>query len=227
MNILMGSVFIAGLLSFFSPCTVPMIPVYIGILADGQGEVKRIGPIKISPRSMTRTVLFVLGISVSFVIMGFGAGALGSLLYSPWFLRVLGFIVVLLGLKQMGFLNIAFLDKERKVQAKTDISAYWGAFVLGLTFSFGWTPCVGPVLGAVLGISSSGGALVGGFYMLIYSLGMMIPFLFITLFSGYAIGKVEFLERHVFTIQKVGGVLIIIMGILLMMDKLSLLAGGL
>lgn len=225
MNILIGSVFIAGLLSFFSPCTVPMIPVYIGILADGGDGVEKIGPIRFSPRSMMRTMLFVLGISTSFVLMGFGAGALGSLFYSPWFLRILGFIVILLGLKQMGFLRLSFLDKERKVHAKTDITAYGGAFILGLTFSFGWTPCVGPVLGAVLGISSSGGPLVGAFYMLIYSFGMMIPFLFITLFSGYALSKVEFLEGHVFTIQKIGGLLIILMGILLMFDKLSLLAG--
>lgn len=227
MNVLITSVFIAGFLSFFSPCTVPMIPVYIGILADGQGQVKEFGPIKFSPRSMARTMLFVLGISVSFVIMGFGAGALGALFYSPWFLRILGLIVIILGLQQMGLFKISFLDKERKVRAQTDITAYWGAFVLGLTFSFGWTPCVGPVLGAVLGISSSGGALLGGFYMLIYSLGMMIPFLFITLFSGYALSKVEFLEKHVFTIQKVGGALIIFMGLLLMFDKLSLLSGGL
>ncbi|HZK10505.1 MAG TPA: cytochrome c biogenesis CcdA family protein [Clostridia bacterium] len=224
MNILIGSVFIAGLLSFFSPCTVPMIPVYIGILADGGDRVKKIGFISFSPRSMLRTMLFVLGISVSFVTMGFGAGALGALLYSPWFLRILGFIVILLGIKQMGLIRLGFLDKERKVQAKTDVSAYWGAFILGLTFSFGWTPCVGPVLGAVLGISSSGGPLIGGFYMLIYSLGMMIPFLFITLFSSYALSKVEFLERHVFTLQKVGGLLIILMGILLMFDKLSVLS---
>lgn len=224
MNILVGSVFLAGFLSFFSPCTVPMIPVYIGILADRQEDEKKQGSLPVDPRAMLRTILFVLGISVSFVIMGFGAGALGSLFYSPWFLRVLGFIVILLGLQQIGLLRLGFLDKERKIRAKTDISAYSGAFILGLTFSFGWTPCVGPVLGAVLGLSSSGGPLIGGFYMLIYSLGMMIPFLFITLFSGFALSKVAFLERHVFTIQKIGGLLIILMGILLMMDKLSILA---
>lgn len=227
MDLLLTSVLFAGLLSFFSPCTVPMIPVYIGILAGEQGELRKFGPISFSPRAMLRTILFVLGLSLSFVIMGFGAGFLGSLLYNPWFFRALGLLVILLGLKQIGLLRLNFLDKERRLQTRVNPSTYGAPFILGLTFSFGWTPCVGPVLGMILGVSSSGGPLRGAFYMLIYSVGLMLPFLFITLFSSYALGKVSFLEKHVMTLQRVGGVLIILMGILLMSNKLSLLAGGL
>lgn len=226
MDLLLGTVLLAGFLSFFSPCTIPMIPVYIGILTGEQGELKKLGLFRFSPKALFRTMLFVLGISAVFVTMGFGAGFLGRLLYNPWFFRVLGLIVIFLGLKQLGLLRLSFLDKERRVQTRVNTSSYSAPFILGLTFSFGWTPCVGPVLGMILGVSSSGGPLKGAFYMLIYSIGVMIPFLFITLFSSYAISKVEFLEKHAGLIQKIGGILIILMGILLMTNKLSLLAGG-
>lgn len=226
MDLLLGSVLLAGFLSFFSPCTIPMIPVYIGILTGEQGELKKIGPLQFSSKALLRTTLFVLGLSAVFVTMGFGAGFLGTLLYNPWFFRVLGLIVILLGLKQLGLLRLSFLDRERRMQTRVNPSGYAAPFLLGLTFSFGWTPCVGPVLGMILGVSSTGGPVKGAFYMFIYSIGLMLPFLFITLFSSYAMSKVEFLEKHAITIQRVGGVLIILMGILLMSNKLSLLAGG-
>lgn len=226
MDILIGSVFIAGILSFFSPCIVPLIPVYIGILTETDDKkVIKVGKITFNLYAIFRTLLFIAGLSTAFLVMGFGAGALGSIIKNKWFFRVLGFIVILMGLQQIGILKLSFLSKERKFNLERSRKKdYFGAYLLGLTFSFGWTPCVGPVLGSVIGITVHGGkAFTGAFYMLVYSVGLAIPFIFITIFSGFAINSLSFFEKHVKKIQVIGGVLIIIMGLLLMFEKMHLL----
>ncbi len=230
MQILVGTVFIAGILSFFSPCIVPLIPVYIGILTERENQKSiKLGKLSINTYAIFRTLLFILGLSTAFVIMGFGAGTLGSIFKSKWFHRILGLIVIVIGLQQMGLFKIPFLNKERKLDIKRSRKQdFFGAYLLGLTFSFGWTPCVGPILGTVIGISATQGqALIGAFYMLVYSIGLAVPFILITLFSDLAINSVGFFEKHVKKIQLIGGIIIIIMGLLLMFDKLSLITGSL
>jgi len=222
-----STVFIAGLLSFFSPCILPVIPVYIAYFTEGSKPGEELGEGKkkthLFSLAMLKAIVFVGGLSTSFILLGFGAGALGSILYGRWFLILCGILVIILGIHQTGLVKFRFLAREKKVHVeRSKKSDLLGAYLLGFTFSFGWTPCVGPVLAAVLGLSATrGSAAYGGFLMLIYSIGLVIPFLIMAVFSDYLLSRIKSLYKHMNTIKIVGGVLIILMGILLMTDKVT------
>jgi cytochrome c-type biogenesis protein len=209
----MSTVFIAGFLSFFAPCTFPLIPVYIGLLTDKEGQSRW--------RPMGKTILFVGGLSTSFLILGFGAGALGSLISGRAFMVVAGGLVMILGFHQMGLFRLEVLSKYRVMSFKERQGGYLGSYLLGIGFSFGWTPCVGPILGAVLVLSASGGQpLYGVWMMLVYALGLAVPFLIMALLSNLLLDRFEKLEKHTPMIKKVGGVMIVLMGILLMTENM-------
>ena len=233
-------VFGAGVLSFFAPCIVPLLPVYIGFLSKGASEAgegtqmapgqdEKIQPAEqkkkkfVNPRLIGQTLIFALGLSTAFIILGFGAGALGKLINNRIVLYVSGAIVILLGLHQIGLFNFAFLERQKKVEIKrSKRGGIIGAYLLGLTFSLGWTPCVGPVLATVLGVAGSQGqAAYGGFLMMMYSLGLALPFLMLSFFAGFFLERFKKLNKHMRKIQIAGGILIIIMGIILMTDNLN------
>ncbi|MGH4050318.1 MAG: cytochrome c biogenesis protein CcdA [Clostridium sp.] len=173
-QIFMSTVFVAGIFSFFSPCLVPLLPVYISIFAEDQKNInhdkyiKKLGRLNINLRVIAKTLVFVGGISTSFIILGFGAGSLGNLINSKLFITFCGLIVILLGIHQTGLVHLKSLDRERRLILKSD-NGILGIFLLGFSFSFGWTPCIGPILATVLGISATGGqALYGVWLMIIY-----------------------------------------------------------
>lgn len=214
-QVFMSTVFIAGLLSFFAPCTFPLMPVYIGILTDNEKGGRW--------RPYVKTLLFIGGLSTSFVILGFGAGALGKYINGRWFSIVTGLIVVFLGLHQIGLFNLKILNQYKtlriKKQSKND---FISTYLLGFTFSFGWTPCVGPVLGAVLVLSADGGqAFYGAWLMMLYALGLAIPFLIIAALSKIILDRLEKVDKYLPIIKKTGGVLIVIMGLLLMTENMT------
>ncbi|MFC5631655.1 MULTISPECIES: thiol-disulfide oxidoreductase-associated membrane protein CcdA2 [Streptococcus] len=223
--VFMFSVFVAGILSFFSPCIFPLLPVYLGILLDESKErtVSFFG-FSINWYSLLKTLAFMAGLSSVFLLLGFGAASLGSLFNSPNFRVVMGLIIIVLGLHQMEWINIASLQKQKQLrfnfQTKNGVLS---AFLLGLTFSFGWTPCVGPVLGSVLGLAASGGgsSVQGGLLLLVYTLGLSLPFLLITLSSSALVKQFNKLKPHMVTMKKVGGALIILMGIILVLGKVD------
>jgi cytochrome c-type biogenesis protein len=226
-QLFMSTVFIAGLLSFFAPCILPLLPVYVSTLsADLAGNESRtftIGRLVLHPMLILKTFIFVTGLSTAFILLGFGAGALGNLIYNVWFFRVIGLVVVLLGIHQTGLIHLSFLEREKKVRLKASSgNSLISTYLLGLTFSFGWTPCIGPVLGAVLGVAASEGqAAYGGWLMFIYSLGLMIPFMLLALFSDLLLGRLRKLNKHMNKIKIAGGIIIILMGLVLLTNNLN------
>ncbi|MDG8397898.1 thiol-disulfide oxidoreductase-associated membrane protein CcdA2 [Streptococcus pneumoniae] len=224
------SVFLAGILSFFSPCILPLLPVYTGVLLDDKdGAQASSGKFSISVTSLLRTLAFIAGISFIFILLGYGAGFLGDLLYASWFQYLTGAIIILLGLHQMEILHFKGLYKEKRLQLQgqgQNGKSYSQAFLLGLTFSFAWTPCVGPVLGSVLALAASGGsgAWQGAGLMLVYTLGLALPFLLLALTSSYVLKHFRKLHPYLGILKKVGGFLIIVMGLLVLFGNASILS---
>ncbi|GGA45763.1 cytochrome c biogenesis CcdA family protein [Paenibacillus physcomitrellae] len=223
-----GSVFAAGMLSFFSPCILPLLPVYLAYLGSSGTEGAsptgaKQGASSFSPLLALRTLVFILGLSTVFVLLGFGAGALGSVLNSSVFITLCGIVVILFGLYQTGVVKLPFLERERKIQADFQKTRGWaGAYILGFTFSFGWTPCIGPVLAAVISLSASGGSwLPGVTYMGIYALGLAVPFLIMSLFSGLLLTRIRAVYKHMNKLKILSGVVLMIMGVLLVTNKLN------
>lgn len=224
------SVFLAGILSFFSPCILPLLPVYTGVLLDDKdGAQASSGKFSISVTSLLRTLAFIAGISFIFILLGYGAGFLGDFLYASWFQYLTGAIIILLGLHQMEILHFKGLYKEKRLQLQgqgQNGKGYSQAFLLGLTFSFAWTPCVGPVLGSVLALAASGGsgAWQGAGLMLVYTLGLALPFLLLALTSSYVLKHFRKLHPYLGILKKVGGFLIIVMGLLVLFGNASILS---
>ena len=218
------SVFTAGILSFFSPCIIPLLPVYVSALSGGY-DVKPIVS-KEKWTSVLRSLVFVIGLATAFVIMGFGAGALGTILYSRTFIFICGLVVVFLGIHQTGLIHVPFLEQQKKIKLEEKSkSGILGMYLLGFAFSFGWTPCVGPILATVLGLSSSSGqAAIGATMMLIYTVGLAIPFVIVSIFTDFLMKGIRKLNKYILKIKLVGGILIIIMGLVLMADSLNIIS---
>ena len=203
------TVFGAGLISFFSPCILPLLPIYLGYLTGGPDSAKVSGR-----ANFFKAVSFTAGLSVSFFILGFGAGVLGHLVNSRAFFIICGLMIIVFGLHQTGLITLPFLNRDKRLSVDfRPEKGLIGAFALGFFFSFGWMPCVGPVLGAVLGITSQqGSALTGGWLLLVYSLGLSLPFIAVALGSGYFLAKLKKVYPHFNRIRIAGGVLIMLMG---------------
>ena len=215
------TVFIQGLLSFFSPCVLPLVPLYVGYLAGGAKEVDSDGNIRYPRgRVLINTIFFVVGVSFAFFLLGLGFTALGTFFrdYQTWFARISGIIMILFGLYQFGvFGRTGALEREHRLPFRLD---RWAmnplvALVLGFTFSFAWTPCVGPTLGSVLLMASSSSSAARGFLLIgVYTLGFVIPFLAVGLFTGTVLGFFKRHQRVVRYTVKAGAVLLILMGIM-------------
>lgn len=156
-KILYSYAYLAGILSFFSPCIFPIIPVYFGILSTGKRS------------SILKTLFFIMGLSVAFVLLGFGFGIIGNFLTSDIFRIFSGIMIIIFGMVQTGILKIKLLEKTKLLQMETAGSGIISSFLLGFGFSLGWTPCIGPILASILLISSNGdNSLYGAVLMFVY-----------------------------------------------------------
>ncbi|WP_059005380.1 redoxin family protein [Bittarella massiliensis (ex Durand et al. 2017)] len=215
------TVFLQGLLSFFSPCVLPLVPLYVGYLAGGTKSLGPDGQIRYKRSTvLLNTLFFVLGVSFAFFLLGFGFTALGKFFSGnrALFARIGGLIVILFGLYQLGFFGGKGLSREHRLPFRMDRFAMSPlvALVLGFTFSFAWTPCVGPALASVLLMASSAGSSLVGFGLVgVYTLGFVLPFLGVGLFTS---SLLNFFKRHQKGLRytvKVGGALMILMGVMM------------
>lgn len=223
-TIYIGSVFIAGLLSFFSPCIFPLLPVYMGVLTEDAGKTSfTIGSKTIYMKPIVKTLCFIFGLSTVFITLGYGASLLGNILYHPTLPIVMGILVIILGLHQAEFIQLAPLQKQKSLQVSTSKNGYLSSFLLGFGFSFGWTPCIGPVLSAILALSASGGQnqFIGAWFMFVYTVGLSLPFLILSFTSSLLMTYFVKIKIHMLTLKRIGGILIILMGILLMFGQLN------
>lgn len=213
-------VFLEGILSFFSPCVIPLIPVYMSVLAGNAKRTDEFGAVTYERKKVfAHTLFFVLGISFAFFILGMSFSALGSFFSSRklLFTRIGGILIIFLGLFQLGILDFGFLQKERKINinfANKTMNPIM-ALLMGFTFSFAWTPCIGPALSSVL-IMASGAktAATGNLLVFVYALGFLIPFLILGLFTTQALNFLKRKQRLLKYAIKAGGVILIVMGVM-------------
>lgn len=220
MNVSLGLAFLGGLVSFFSPCVLPVVPAYFSFLVGSSLAGK------VSKRVLiTRSLLFVLGFSLVFVLMGASASVLGRVIgaHRTLLMRAGGLIIVIFGLQMLGVLNIPWLLMEKRVHLASSQRTGGGkAFLLGLSFAAGWTPCIGPVLSGILFMAGSSGSMAkAAFLLAVYSLGLALPFLLFALLAERAVSWIRRSGRLVQWVSWIGGGILIVLGILVFFDMLS------
>ena len=211
----------AGLISFWSPCVLPLIPGYISFISGTSlNELLAKKKINLAP-----LVLFTLGFSFVFIIFGAAASFLGQLfLQNSQTLRIVaGLIIIIFSLQLIGILNISFLNFEKKIYTKKN-SNIWFSFVIGMAFGFGWTPCIGPILGSILALASTEETTFKAIILLsFYSLGLAIPFVL----SGYLMQRFlifsKNFRKNINLVSKIGGFILLITGILILTNQLQVL----
>ena len=211
----------AGLISFLSPCVLPLIPGYISfITGNSLNELLESKKINIRP-----LILFTLGFSFVFIIFGAAASYLGQvLLQNSEILRIIaGLIIIIFSLQLIGIININFLNFEKKIYTQKN-NNIWFSFIIGMAFGFGWTPCIGPILGSILALASTEETIYKAILLLsFYSLGLAIPFIL----SGYLMQKFllfsKNFKRNINLVTKSGGIILLITGILILTNQLQIL----
>lgn len=226
------TVFVQGLLSFFSPCVLPLIPLYMGYLSGGTGVLGEDGKMHFKrSKVMGHTLCFVLGVSFAFFLLGLGFSAVGTFFKANQmlFARIGGIFVVFFGLYQLGVLGTSrILGNERRLPFKLNVLAMSPvtALLMGFTFSFAWTPCVGPALASVLLMAASASTKAMGFVLIgVYTAGFVLPFLAVGLFTTTLL---EFFKSHMKMVKytvKAGGILMVLMGFLMFTGKMNAVTG--
>ncbi|MDY0375030.1 MAG: cytochrome c biogenesis protein CcdA [Desulfobacterium sp.] len=220
--------FMAGLLSFFSPCILPLIPAYFTFITGLSLDELSLDNREIRKKVMLSTLAYVSGFSFVFILLGASASFLGSFMAEyTWLIRYLGgAIVIIFGLHLLGVINIKELNFERKIHLNQKPVHLMGTFVIGMAFGAGWSPCIGPLLGSILIVAGSQDTVVKGMVLLgIYSAGLAIPFILISLFINRLLDIMRRATRVISYINKISGILLIVLGILLITDRFRILAG--
>tara|TARA_Y100001980_G_C14424838_1_gene214860 strand:- start:58 stop:765 length:708 start_codon:yes stop_codon:yes gene_type:complete len=211
----------AGLISFLSPCVLPLIPGYISYISGSSlNELLEKKKIDLTP-----IILFTVGFSIVFIVFGAASTYLGQvLLQNSYELRIAaGLLIIILSLHIIGIINLKFLNYEKRIQTSTNTNFY-SPILIGMAFAFGWTPCIGPILGSILVLAATEESINKGIFLLIsYSLGLAIPFIL----SGYLMQKFlifsKNFKKNISLVSKVGGIILLITGILILTNQLQAL----
>lgn len=223
-----GLAFIAGILAFLSPCVLPLVPGYISFLSGLSLEELRQGAQhrKVLKKAGLTSVFFVIGFSVVFVSLGASAALVGKFLTAHLQIlgRISGIVIIILGLHLTGILKIGFLNYEKRFDMRRFRPGFLGAFLIGLAFAFGWTPCIGPILATILALAATQETIVQGMFLLaVFSLGLGVPFVA----TGFCIGAfMRFLQRYKRFIrwgEIAAGIILILFGVLIFSNNLTAL----
>ena len=217
---------IAGVISFLSPCVLPIVPPYLVYMSGV--SLNDMSNERMARRKATIAALFfVLGLSTVFLILGFTASAFGAffLQNQVLFAQISGVVIIVFGLHFIGLFRIPFLDQEARLDAGDKGGSSFGAYILGLAFAFGWTPCIGPQLGAILSLAASEASVSKGTLLLgIYAAGLGIPFLLAAMFITRAMGVMNRIKRHMKLIERIMGGLLILVGLAMVTGAFSTFA---
>jgi cytochrome c-type biogenesis protein len=219
--------FLAGLVSFLSPCVLPLVPGYVSLISGVGVEELKIQEAGIFRKLMLNSIAFILGFSIVFITLGAISTEVGQLAarYKSTLAEVAGVVIILFGLHLTGILRINALYADKRLHSVKGGSTPWGAFAIGFAFAFGWTPCVGPILAVILGFAAAQNSVSKGILLLtVYSLGLAVPFLltalgierFLRFYGGF--------RRHMHAVEVVSGGLLIALGVLLVFGKFTLLS---
>lgn len=220
--------FIAGVISFLSPCVLPLVPAYISFITGvSLNDLKEQSDHSIlQGKAFLSSIYFVLGFSVVFIILGATATWLGQILLMklPLFTNIAGIIIIIFGLHLLGIFRIKLLYREKRFQGPQKVLNNFSSFALGLAFAFGWTPCIGPILGAILTFASTKETVWQGISLLtIYSLGLGIPFLLTSIGLNKFFNLFNQIKRYFRAIEITSGILLIIIGILIGINQFTII----
>lgn len=219
---------LAGLLSFFSPCILPLIPAYFtfitGLSLDELTEARSTG---VRARVIMATVSYVLGFSLVFILMGASASLVGGAIfkYRDWIRIIGGVAIILFGIHMTGLFRFRALEFERRLQMRKKPLHFLGTFVVGMAFGAGWSPCIGPLLGSILIVAGNQDTIAQGIGLLsVYAAGLAIPFLLLSIFVDSLLTLIKKVSWSIRYINVTAGVLLLILGLLLVTDKLNLIS---
>ncbi len=221
--------FVAGVLSFLSPCVLPLLPSYVSFITGISFEdlTNVTDRARVRFLTITNSLAFIFGFSFVFMLLGASSSAVGRLFFQfqDWIRIIGGILIIIFGLFVAGFLKLDFLTRERKVHLSGKPAGYIGTFVVGMTFAAGWTPCIGPILGTILLYASTKGSTAYGLKLLsVYSLGLAIPFFVSSLALNTFLSYSRKLQRYMRVIMIISGLLLIVFGIMLLTNRVRELA---
>ncbi|MGH9806896.1 MAG: cytochrome c biogenesis CcdA family protein, partial [Terriglobia bacterium] len=219
--------FLAGLISFLSPCVLPLVPGYVSLISGAGLDELQASHGQLKRRVMVNSLAFILGFSIVFIALGAVATGIGQALgqYKAVLAREAGLLIILFGLHMTGLVTIKALYSDVRMHSVKGDSTIWGAFAVGFAFAFGWTPCVGPILSVILGFASAEGSTLKGVGLLAtYSLGLAMPFLITSLGIGEFLKFYSRFKRYMHAVEIFSGVLLIVLGHLLVFDRFTMIS---